>query len=427
MLFGTRTPDGIRILGSTPMPCEHATGPSFVLSHRDETRLADLLGDLASDANLVGMEPVGWYHSHTRSQIFLGQSDVQLYDRHFPQPDRVALVLRPQTGGPPRAGFFFRERDGKLRTDASYSEFYIGAGGQPENISTEEPTSATPASARPETVQAGDAQKAIGQSVRFDREDVSGYYVPARAQAPDEPEPGDPVRDPNPEPVKPIEDPYPEPGEPPRQDPDPTPDKPRVRAETLWPNSFPDRGPAALDEPASWSRTEQATTGAVQHEPESYELAQSESAMDRGWRDGSDVDVRAPSGYRMEPRPDPRWAYYEHEEPRPRRSWLWAVALLAGMAIGGAGARALWPIRVPGPERVVEITRPAAVEARPAPERETDSAELRKIGSQRAELERENRKLKAEVEKLTSRNRDLERGIQRMRNLLQHEMRRRRR
>ena len=83
VLFGVRTPDGIRILAAQQMACEHATGPSLVLSHRDETRLQELLDGVQDDPTLQGMEPLGWYHSHTRSAILLGDSDVQLMTATF--------------------------------------------------------------------------------------------------------------------------------------------------------------------------------------------------------------------------------------------------------------------------------------------------------------------------------------------------------
>src|SRR6202140_2891715 len=52
--------------GHSAPGCEHAYGPSFVLSPPDETRLAEVLSAHANPA--AGSRPVGWYHSHTRSE-----------------------------------------------------------------------------------------------------------------------------------------------------------------------------------------------------------------------------------------------------------------------------------------------------------------------------------------------------------------------
>jgi hypothetical protein len=43
VLFGIHEPGHIRILACRPLPCEHAMGPGFVLSKRDEKRLAQLV------------------------------------------------------------------------------------------------------------------------------------------------------------------------------------------------------------------------------------------------------------------------------------------------------------------------------------------------------------------------------------------------
>jgi len=72
-----------------------------------------------------GWEPVGWYHSHTRSEISLSARDVEIHNRYFPDPWHVALVVRPHAMQPMRAGFFFREANGSIHADSSYSEFLL--------------------------------------------------------------------------------------------------------------------------------------------------------------------------------------------------------------------------------------------------------------------------------------------------------------
>ena len=105
------------------LECEHATGPSFVLSPRDQTRLAELLASARGKQNPT--QPVGWYHSHTRSDIFLSPADLDIHQRFFPEPWQVALVLKPHTFQPTRAGFFFHESSGSMRATASYQEFAL--------------------------------------------------------------------------------------------------------------------------------------------------------------------------------------------------------------------------------------------------------------------------------------------------------------
>lgn len=99
--------------------------PSFVLSEKDEANLAEMLKAARTDASLAGMQAVGWYHSHTRSEIFLSEADLEIYDRNFPEPYQVAMVLHPSEHEPVRVGFFFRESDGFIRADQSYQEFAV--------------------------------------------------------------------------------------------------------------------------------------------------------------------------------------------------------------------------------------------------------------------------------------------------------------
>jgi proteasome lid subunit RPN8/RPN11 len=124
VLFGTHSDGCVRILAARPLECEHALGPTFTLSGKDLARLAVMLQDGLQDGP-DGWEPVGWYHSHTRSEIFLSAQDLKIHNRYFPDPWHVALVVRPHAMQAMRAGFFFREANGSMRADASYSEFPV--------------------------------------------------------------------------------------------------------------------------------------------------------------------------------------------------------------------------------------------------------------------------------------------------------------
>ena len=67
--------------------------------------------------------PVGWFVSHTRSEIALQQVDLDTYNGFFSEPWQVTLVVRPGRAGSMRAGFFVRESDGGTKTDRSYQDF----------------------------------------------------------------------------------------------------------------------------------------------------------------------------------------------------------------------------------------------------------------------------------------------------------------
>ena len=124
ILLGEFCDGKLRILDYRPLDCEHAMGPSFTLSERDHARLAELLAEAAKGA--PERRPAGWYHSHTRSEIFLSEADREIHLRYFPEPWQTALVLRPHAFLPARAAFFFRGADGSMG-EAAGSEFVLEA------------------------------------------------------------------------------------------------------------------------------------------------------------------------------------------------------------------------------------------------------------------------------------------------------------
>jgi proteasome lid subunit RPN8/RPN11 len=123
VLLGKYHDRQVEIIDDEPFECEHAFGPSFSLSPRDEECLKDVLAKVRNKSS--GLEPVGWYHSHTRSEIFLTEADLKIHDRYFPEMWQVALVVRPSTSQPARAGFFFREIGGSIHASASHHEFQL--------------------------------------------------------------------------------------------------------------------------------------------------------------------------------------------------------------------------------------------------------------------------------------------------------------
>jgi proteasome lid subunit RPN8/RPN11 len=123
ILLGRREGPRTTILDYAALDCEHAFGPSFTLSPKDLARLSVLLEEARKNAS--GLQPVGWFHSHTRSGIFLSEADLEIHKRFFPAPWQLALVLKPHTFQPARAGFFFREADGSFHSQASYLEFVL--------------------------------------------------------------------------------------------------------------------------------------------------------------------------------------------------------------------------------------------------------------------------------------------------------------
>ncbi len=122
-LYGTREGREVRLLAIRPISCEHARGPSFQLSDNDRAALEQQLRQDPDDPQLEGMECLGWFLSHTRTDITLNESDLEVFSSYFPHPWQVTLVVRPGRGGSMRAGFFVREADGAVNPERSYLEF----------------------------------------------------------------------------------------------------------------------------------------------------------------------------------------------------------------------------------------------------------------------------------------------------------------
>ena len=125
ILLGKHEAGEIVISDYQALDCEHAMGPSFTLSPRDQARLAEMIAK--AKRNPRDSQPVGWYHSHTRSEIFLSEADQDIHKRYFPEPWQVALVLKPHTFEPTKGGFFFKDAEGSIRGAASYQEFVLEA------------------------------------------------------------------------------------------------------------------------------------------------------------------------------------------------------------------------------------------------------------------------------------------------------------
>ncbi len=123
VLYGTRDGRTVRILAMRPIACEHARGPGFVFSDKDRVALNEQLLRDTEDPHLEGLTAVGWFLSHTRSEITLSDSDLEIYSIFFPAPWQVTMVVRPGRAGSMRAGFFVREADGTVKHERSYLEF----------------------------------------------------------------------------------------------------------------------------------------------------------------------------------------------------------------------------------------------------------------------------------------------------------------
>lgn len=147
VLFGRLTEDRLAILAWRPIPCEHLHGPSFTLSDADRQKLQELLGSAARDAGLAGMQPLGWFHTHTRSEVLFTEADRDVHQQYFDQPWQTALVLKPDELGAVEGTFFFRDITGPGISIPVPKREQRGPAAEPEPIPRTGATPGTAASA----------------------------------------------------------------------------------------------------------------------------------------------------------------------------------------------------------------------------------------------------------------------------------------
>ena len=101
-------PTIIRIEDFELVPCDYKRGPSYLFTDEDrpgfEAACARWRLGLARPAHAVG-----YFRSDTRDAMALGPEDIELMDRHFPEPSSVALLIKPFISKSSVGGFFFRD------------------------------------------------------------------------------------------------------------------------------------------------------------------------------------------------------------------------------------------------------------------------------------------------------------------------------
>lgn len=123
VLFGTRDADAIRLIAQRPIACQHQSGPSFILSANDIEGLRKQLESYRSDEALSGLEPLGWFIAHNRSDLQMNDREAELFGEFFPHAWQVTILARPDKVNPTRFGFVFRRADGSLDRDAGKNAF----------------------------------------------------------------------------------------------------------------------------------------------------------------------------------------------------------------------------------------------------------------------------------------------------------------
>jgi hypothetical protein len=103
-----------RIVDSIEIPCCHSGGPSFKLTAEEMRQTRAMMAEAGEITATSRIAVVGWYCSKTRGDAVLNEFDRQFHDELFPDPWKIALVLRPSAAEPMRAVFYFRDETGMI-------------------------------------------------------------------------------------------------------------------------------------------------------------------------------------------------------------------------------------------------------------------------------------------------------------------------
>ena len=125
VLYGRVQGDTIRIEAFRAIECEHAFGPSFVLSASDIEKLRAQFRHAPADPELAGLAVLGWFISHSRSGLVVTDREWEWFDSLFPEPWQALLLIKPEKFKPTRFAFAFREEGRIQRSDLSSNSFIL--------------------------------------------------------------------------------------------------------------------------------------------------------------------------------------------------------------------------------------------------------------------------------------------------------------
>ncbi len=130
VLFGTYRAEEVQIAAFRPVSEDTVFAHSPGLTETERT-IALLISAARSGDELAGLEPVGWFRSHPRSDLKFSERDLEISNALFPQPWQVALVLRPGNSAPSRVRFFFRGEPGLWKAECPFREIAVPASIEP--------------------------------------------------------------------------------------------------------------------------------------------------------------------------------------------------------------------------------------------------------------------------------------------------------
>ena len=152
LLFGLAEENSVRIQAFRIIECEHAFGPSLVLSEHDVNALRQQLIAAGADPELEGLQAIGWFIAHTRSPLQMTDREYGWFGQLFPTPGSITLLVKPERFKLTHFAFLVRDRDGQIERDGSRHAFVLqlpGRSTRPSEVPPARPAEAPPVPAAP--------------------------------------------------------------------------------------------------------------------------------------------------------------------------------------------------------------------------------------------------------------------------------------
>ena len=125
VLFGKKESGTVLICSARPADCEHHYGPAFDLSSKDCEAFEHLLTAAATDEELAGLTPVGWYQSTSRRDLGLSDHARAFFQHFFPEPWQVAMVVKRSKRDPLSVALLVRDSKGGVELQSRVQEFTL--------------------------------------------------------------------------------------------------------------------------------------------------------------------------------------------------------------------------------------------------------------------------------------------------------------
>jgi len=136
VLLGRRGPRGEFLIDSwQPIPIEHRTGPSYILSDADLSVWADFVRQSRTGAQKF----IGIYRSQTRPGLAVTPDDCAIVEKFLPREDGVLLIVKPLSISESVATFYYCDGGAIVDAAAESREFEFGGKAIPAGALSEPP------------------------------------------------------------------------------------------------------------------------------------------------------------------------------------------------------------------------------------------------------------------------------------------------